>query len=171
VLRVEQHGAAGLDEQADGLGDHRAVLVLVHLQHVPRVQVPALAHHGDHRGLAVQQRPQAVVLFGPSAAAARHAERRHLRRPQTPLADLLEEGRVLRIAQRVAALDVVHARRVQGLGDLQLVVQGQADRLALRAVPQRRVVRLDSRCAGVHDSLPSCGPPARRAHGTHEKKP
>ena len=55
-----------------------------------------------------------------------------------------EEGLVLGVAQRVAALDVVHAQAVQGLGDQQLVLQRQADALGLRAVAEGRVVDLDS---------------------------
>ena len=87
---------------------------------------------------------------GLGVAAARHAEGGDLRVLQVEPGDLAEEGLVLGVAERIAALDVVDAERVEALGDQELVLKAQADPQRLRAVTQRRVVSKNSRTFGCH---------------------
>ena len=62
---------------------------------------------------------------------------------QLQLPGALEKLLVLGIRARPAAFDVVDAQLVQLLGNEQLVVHGERDGLALRAVPERGVERLN----------------------------
>ena len=66
---------------------------------------------------------------------------------QRQLADFLEILEVLGIGQRIAALDEIDAQLVEPLGDVQLVLQGEVDALALAAVAQGGVVDVDA-CHG-----------------------
>jgi hypothetical protein len=65
---------------------------------------------------------------------------------QLHLPHVAEERHVLRVGEREAALDVVHAEVVQFPGDQQLVLERKVEPLALRAVAQGRVVDLDAGC-------------------------
>ena len=57
--------------------------------------------------------------------------------------DPLKELGVLRIRERIAALDEIEAELVEPAGDEQLVLQREVDAFALGAVAERRVVELD----------------------------
>src|SRR5207253_1818417 len=74
---------------------------------------------------------------------ARHAEGANLRLLQRQLCRSLEILGILCVARRVAAFDEIDADLVEALRDLQLVLQREADALALRTVAEGGVVDLD----------------------------
>ena len=94
--------------------------------------------------LGVEQRLEAGILGRRYALAARHAEGGDPGVTQRQLADFLEILEVLGIGERITALDEVHAQLVEAARDVQLVLQGEVDALALAAVPQGRVVNVDA---------------------------
>ena len=97
-----------------------------------------------------------VDLAGRAAGGAEGHERGRL---QLELGDgAPEELLVLRVGLRVAALDPGDAEPVELLGHLELVLDGEADPLELRAVAQRRVedlyvARERRSCAQLHPVL------------------
>jgi hypothetical protein len=153
VLGVEDRFPPAGGHQGDGLGDHGQVLVGPGLEHVAHVHVPALADECHHRGLAGQQGEHALVRFGRGVLAAGHAEGGQAGVFQAELPHVAEERLVLGVAQRVAALDVVHAQLVQPFGHQQLVFQAQRDPFALGAVAERRVVNPYAPVVVSHISL------------------
>ena len=62
---------------------------------------------------------------------------------------LAETPTVLRIRPRPSPFDHVDPESIQSMGNAQLVVDREGDVLALRAVAQRRVEKLDD--GGVHE--------------------
>src|SRR5438128_1288365 len=82
----------------------------------------------------VQQRLDAGVVLRADAFAPRHSERGDAGVLERQLADFLEKLEVLRVRQRVTALDEVHAQLIEPLGDEQLVLQRKIHAFALAAV-------------------------------------
>ncbi len=148
VLGVVEHLAAGLPTVGHRVGDHAQVLIKGSAEDLAHVQVPRLADDGDDRRLGVEQRLEASVLGGLDALAAGHAEGGNASVPQRNLADFLEVLEVFRVGQRIAALDEVHAEFIEAARDVQLVLQGEVDTLALAAVAQGGVVDVDARHDG-----------------------
>src|SRR5207249_6184812 len=111
------------------------------------VQRPQFADERHRRRLRRQERAEVGILLGPHAGLARGAEGHELRVAQREGTRAPEELRVLGIGARPAALDVVHAEAVEQPRDLQLVVDREAEPLALRAVAQRRIEEVD---LGLH---------------------
>src|SRR5262249_19365870 len=90
-----------------------------------------------------EQALQVRVVLGAGAGLARASERRELRAAQRERARAPEELRVLGVRGRPSALDVVDAEVVEQPRDLQLVLDREAEPLALCPVPKRRVEELD----------------------------
>src|SRR3989304_3299697 len=107
-----------------------------------------------------QDFPKMVTTGGPAATPARGVAGAPGPRPGRPgppgrpeggdlrdlehgVLDAAEEAQALRIGAGPAALDVVHAERVQTLGDANLVFHGEGDALALGAVAEGRAGTLD----------------------------
>src|SRR5262249_34919916 len=86
---------------------------------------------------------------GADALAARHAEGHDLRVLEREFAGFLEVLEVLRVGQRVTALDVVHAQFVEPAREEQFVLQGEVDAFALAAVAEGGVVDLNARHGGT----------------------
>src|SRR5439155_19673046 len=84
------------------------------------------------------------VLGGSDALTARHAESSDSGMLQRQLADFLEILEILRVRQRVTALDEIDAQLIQPLGDEQLVLKGEVDAFPLAAVAERGVVDRDA---------------------------
>ena len=80
-----------------------------------------------------------IVLFGRRVRPAGHAEGPELRAGKLHGLHAVEELLVLRIGQRVAALDVVDPQPVEFLGYQNLVLEAEDDALHLGTVPQRGV--------------------------------
>src|SRR5205823_4431657 len=106
------------------------------------------------RRLGVEEFFQQLVVLGLDAAAAGHAERGDLRVLELQLADVAEEGGVLRVGAGEAALDVIDAELVELLGDEKLVLEREVEPLALRAVAEGGVVDFDAACCVSHDAVP-----------------
>src|SRR3990170_359587 len=90
-----------------------------------------------------QDFPKMVTAGGPDSGPPGRPEGGDLRNLEHGVLDAAEEAQVLRIGAGPPALDVVHAERVQALGDANLVFHGEGDALALGAVAEGRVVHLD----------------------------
>src|SRR5690606_25457837 len=89
-----------------------------------------------------QDRLHVLVIFDGDAGPPRHAEGGEPGGLQVEALGHLEELGVLRIGTGPPALDVVEAELVEALANLDLVLNGERNSLALGPVPQRRVVKL-----------------------------
>src|SRR5690606_23971297 len=99
------------------------------------VEIPRLADERRSLSAGFDQMLQVRVLLAGDVLAPGAAERRQLR-PQVQLAYALEELDVLAVAARIAAFDIVDAKRIELERDLDFVFRSQADAFALRAVAQ-----------------------------------
>ena len=91
-----------------------------------------------------EQRLQAGVGFGLGALAAGHAEGADLGPLQAQRADPLKVLKILLVRGGIAALDVIEPDAVEPLGQRELVLEREADALALGAVAERGVVDFDA---------------------------
>ena len=167
VLAVEEHPPAVRDEEGDGVGHHRQVLLQRRPQRLADVPDVGLGDQAHDRRPGVEQGPDLQVVLHPDAGLAGGPEGDQLGVPQLELgAGAGEELGVLGQRTRPAALDEPHADLVQQPGDGELVGHGVADALALGAVAQRRVEDVEVGRAGGHRDLPGgcCRP-------EHEKDP
>ena len=103
------------------------------------MEVPALAEDGDDGRAGLDERVHVAVFFHRILGEARGAEGGEFGVLEIQLAGAREEVLVLGIAAGPAAFNVINTELVQLLGDDELVVHGERDRLALRAVPERGV--------------------------------
>ena len=158
VLGVEEDRPAGLLGQADRVADHRQVLVQVGPQDRANVEVPGLAHQGHGLGAGVEHAAEAGVVLGRCADPPGHPERHRPGMGERLAREFPKDRLVLRIAGGVPRLDVIDAQVVEAAGDVDLVLEAEVHALALRAVPQRRIVHGDA-CHGLCLVWPD-GPPA-----------
>ena len=166
VLGVEHDAPAMAFQVGHRVADHAQVLLERGQQRARDLFVPRLPHDGDHGGLACQQVGQALVVGGRHALLAGRAERGHLRMLERHGAHALEEGDVLGIRRRKAALYEVDAELVEPRDDAQLVLQRQRHAFALLSVPQRAVVGEDSIQAACILSAASSSSGGWKAAGT-----
>ena len=144
VLHVDEHQAALAAQELDGIGDHRLALVERGLQRLGHVVLGALGDDAHGRCLRLDEVAQSGVVVDLAARPAGRAEGDERARRQVELdRGTGEELDVLRVGARPAALDVVHAERVELLGDAQLVLDRGRDALDLQAVAEGRVEDLD----------------------------
>jgi len=145
VLGVEEDAASLAGQEPDGVGDHLEVLLEGGLEGPVDVLVVALGDEGDGGGLGVQEGAGEGVLGRLPADPPGGAERDQLgvAEAQFAVGGRAEEGRVVGVGARPAALDEGDAEVVQGAGDAQLVVDRQAEALLLGAVAQGRVVHVE----------------------------
>ena len=127
-------------QMAHGVRDHPAVFRRVDAEDVGDVQTPAFAEDRHHGRLGREQLRNLRVFFHGEVCAARAAEGGELRAAEASRLGGVEKGGVLRVGPGPAALDVVHAERIEFFGDAQLVQHAKVDALALRAVAQGGVV-------------------------------
>ena len=104
------------------------------------MQIPALTDQRDHRSLGSQQSLDVGVVLRLGAFFQGGAKSGDFRFLELHLAGALEESLIFGVRAGPAALDVMHAELVQPLGNLQLVIDGIRDALALGAVTQGRVI-------------------------------
>ena len=154
MLGVVDHALALADEKGDRLVDHAQVLVAAHVQHGAQVQTPGLADDGDHRRGGVGQHPQAGVGGGDDALAARHAEGHQHGVTQRLALHAREEGGLLGVRGRKAALDEVQPELVELERDAHLLVDRDRQALLLHAVAQGRVVDRNAAAGHVDRPLP-----------------
>ena len=126
VLGVVDHVAAHLAQVGDRLADHRQVFFERNAQHFGHVEIVRLADDRDDGRLRLDERLHAGVVGRLHALAARHAERAQPAVLQRLGGDALKELGVLRIRERVAALDEVEAELIEPPGDEQLVLQAKS---------------------------------------------
>ena len=164
MLGVVDHAPPRRAQEGHRLADHRQVLFQAHLQRLANVQPPRLAEDHHHRRLGGHEGLQRRILLYGTALATGGAEGRQARSPRqlAPLHGFEELG-VARVRTRPTALDQVDPEAGQGLGDGQLVADGEADPLTLGTVAQGGVQQLDPRprqLATIHNR---CAPPSARA--------
>ena len=150
VLGVVHHELAVCLQMRDRVGDHREILLGRRLQHFADVQEPGFAEDGDDGRGGVEQEAHLIVPARLDVFPARGAEGRERARGGTCDASPARRTRCPWVRAGPAALDVVHAERVEPLGDPQLVGDRERDALALRAVAQGRVVDFDDVGARGH---------------------
>jgi hypothetical protein len=143
VLAVVDHALALSAQERDRVGDHREVLLGVHLRHLLQVQPPRLADQAADRREGVGQQAQGRVGVGVGAAPAGHAERDHLGVAERLALEQGEELGLLGVGAREAGLDELPAEPVDGVRHAQLLLDGERHPLTLHAVAQGRVVDLD----------------------------
>ena len=131
---------AVLLEIADRLADHREVFFGRRADYLAHVQRPRFAHERDHGRVGLHQHVDLRIVLALRVCAPRAAEGGDLRVLEFSLGRFREEIHVLRVRPRPAAFDVMHAERIEPLGDADLVRARKRDAFALRAVAQRRVV-------------------------------
>ena len=117
VLGVEQHALADPDQIGDRLADHLQVLLARGLHDLLHVQHRGLADERADGSEAAGQHGQALVLLGGHAAAAGHPEGDDLGDLQALVGEQLEELLLLRVRDREAGLDHVHAEGVERVHD------------------------------------------------------
>ena len=143
VLGVVEDLAAGALQERHRIGDHRHIFLAAHAEHLGHMEGRRLADDRDHGRAGGEQGLHAGILRGGHAAAAGHPKGADLRSLQPQAAGLLEVLGVFGVRERVAALDVVHARVVEPPGDGELVLEREVHAFALRAVAERGVVDFD----------------------------
>mmetsp|Transcript_16943 Transcript_16943/g.45605 ORF Transcript_16943/g.45605 Transcript_16943/m.45605 type:complete len:254 (+) Transcript_16943:1314-2075(+) len=142
VLSIVDHVPPLAMQHVHGLANHVEVLLEGDTEHLGDVEVPGLAHDRARGRLGAQERKHARVVLGANPSPAGHAKGAHAGVAQVEGLDALEEGDVLLVGERVAALDEVEAHFVEALCDLELVVEREAHPFPLSAVAQRRVIHL-----------------------------
>ena len=135
-------------QELDGFENHVQVFFVRDAQNLGHMKIPGLPHNGNRRPPAAedcfQQGLHAGVILGGHSLSSCHAEGADCAVFQIQLPHLLKVLRILRIAQRVATLHIVHANLVQPGRNLQLVLEGEAHAFSLRAVTEGGVVDLDA---------------------------
>ncbi len=141
VLAVDEHPAAIGDEVAHRVRHHGEVLLQRGVQGAEDVLVMALRDDADHLGGRVQQRLHLRVLRSGGAHLAGGAEGHQFRVLQLQFTTGCgsEEGGVVGVCARPAALDEPESQLVQVARDLQLVADTQLQALLLGTITQGRV--------------------------------
>ena len=143
VFRVVDDKLAVVFQELHRVADHGQILFRRAAQHFLHVQHGRLAVDGDDGRFRFDEQAHLVVRFHRHAFFARRAERREAGVLEFLLLGLRKELDVLGIAARPAAFDVMNSKRVQLLGDAELVRHRKVDAFALRTVAQSRVVDFD----------------------------
>ncbi|GAA4311490.1 hypothetical protein GCM10023162_17070 [Klenkia terrae] len=170
VLAVDEHPPAVADQEGDGVGHHRQVLLRRGAQGVPDVPQVGLGDQADHRGAGVQQRPHLGVVLDRHPGLAGGPERDQHGVPQLQLgAGPGEELGVLGQRPGPPALDVGDPDVVEQPGDGELVGHRVRDALALGTVAQGGVEDLDDGADG--GLLLGHGVPLGGCAGPDTKKP
>ena len=99
--------------------------------------MPTRQTTGAKRGDEHRQR---LVVLGLPVAAPGHAEGGDRRLLELQLGELLEELGLLRVGAGEAGLDQLHAERVEGLDDLELLAHRERHALAAHAIAKGGVV-------------------------------
>src|SRR5947209_18080670 len=123
------------------------------------MQIPCLAEDRNRGRPRFDQLAQVRVRLRRVAGEAGGPERGELGVLQLQVARTGEEFAVLRVRPRPSALDVVDAEVIEFLRNDELVVHGERDGFALRAVPEGRVERVNSHLLAARAGE-SCGTPA-----------
>ena len=149
VLGVEEHPLPLRAQVADGVADHREVLLERGAQRQLDVPVVGLGDQRDdrRRRCRAARRPAGRRRPGrPARRVAPKAASVACRRSSSSRGAAEELG-VLGVRARPAALDVADAEPVELARDRQLVGDGEVEPLLLGAVAQRRVVDVEA-CVG-----------------------
>ena len=128
---------------ADGFGDEDEVLVVGDAEGAFDVEVPGLAEDGDDGGAGFDEGADVAVLMDGVLGEARAAECREPGVVQGEFGGALEELLVFGVAAGPAALNVIDTQLIELLGNDELVVHGERDGLALRAIAESGVEGMD----------------------------
>ena len=143
VLGVVDDFLAVILDVADGFGDEDEVFFVGDAERAFDVKVPGLAEDGDDGSAGFDQGADVAVFVHGILGEAGAAEGGELGVVQVEFGGALEELLVLGVAAGPAALNVINTELVQLLGNDELVVHGERDGLALRAVPESGVEGMD----------------------------
>src|SRR5262245_25358697 len=108
------------------------------------MQVPGLAKNGHYGSIRINEGLNIAVVFNPAVLRVSGASKsRHPGMLQRQLRNSLEERHVLEVRSGPTTFNVVDAKLVQLVRNVELVINRKGDVFALRTVTQRRVVNLD----------------------------
>ena len=164
VLGIEHHMPASRLQVGHRLADHAQVLFERRLQRALHLGVPRLPDDSDHRRPARDEVGQPGILGSGDALLAGGTKGRDLGVLQIHSRHFAEEGHVLGVRRREAALNVVDAELVETPHDGELVGQRERDALALLPIAQGGVVGVDARRGHrcLPESLVGCHYSARK---------
>jgi hypothetical protein len=143
VLGVEDHLAAGAHAPGHAVGDHREILRPRGLEDALDMQRRPLPHERHGRRGRVDQRAEIAVGLRAAARAPGAAECHRAGIREAQAGEPAKDFGVLGIGPRPTRLDVRDSDAIQLARDLELVVDGERDSLALRAVTESSIVQLD----------------------------
>ena len=143
MLGVVDDFLAVVLDVAHGFGDEDEVFVVGDAEGAFDVEVPGLAEDGDDGRAGFDEGAHVAVLVHGILGEAGAAEGGEPRVVQFQLGGALEELLVLGVAARPAALNVIDTELIEFLGNNELVVHGERDGLALRAIPESGVEGID----------------------------
>src|SRR5581483_7262396 len=144
MLGIVDHFFAVILQVADGLGDDFEVFFQRDTERALHVKVPALAEDRNCGRAGFDQGLHVAVLVDPVLGKARGTEGGEARvRELQFLRGAREEFLVFRIGTRPAAFNIIDSQLIQFLRNDELVIHGERDGLALRAVPESGIERED----------------------------
>ena len=131
-------------EIAHRVGDHVQVFVEGRAEDVFDVKVGGLAEDGDSGGLSVDEQLNLGVCLDRGVGAAGGAKGGHPGMLEGNVPYPVEIVHVLGVRAGPAALDVVDAKFIEALRNLQFVFDGQGDAFVLCAVAEGGVIDKDA---------------------------
>jgi hypothetical protein len=140
MLRVVKHFAPFAFQIAHRIADHREIFLRRDFENMRDMQRPGLADHADHRRLRIQQRFYLRVFFDLGVSATRHTESRKFSVLPSPLRRFREKLRVLRIAPRPTAFDVVDSELIELFRHANFIEHRERNSCALRSVAEGCIV-------------------------------
>ena len=143
VFGVVDDELAVVFEKFHGVADHREIFFGRAAQDFLHVQHGGLAVDRDDGRAGFDEQAHLVVLLDGHAFLARRAEGRELGVLEFLLLRLRKELDVLGIGTWPAAFNIMNTKRIELLGDAELVRDREIDAFALTAVAQGRVVDFD----------------------------
>ncbi|MPM41780.1 hypothetical protein SDC9_88439 [bioreactor metagenome] len=100
------------------------------------MEVPALAEDGDTGGACMNQALQVRIVLGFGISSAGRTEGNQFGVLQGQILGAEEKFQILWIRAGIPSLDETDPQRIQGLDDLELILDGEADALGLAAIAQ-----------------------------------
>ena len=135
MLRVEDHLFAPSLQECDRVADDLEVFLEGDPEDLGDVEVPALSEDGDGRRFRLEEGLDVPAVFGTEPRLAGAPEGGQPGVAEGGSLGHLEEAGVLGVGAGPSPLDVVEPHLVETPGDPQLLLGGEIDVFALRAVP------------------------------------
>ena len=145
MFRIIENLAPFRFQKGDRIANHGEIFRLIHVQDFGDMQIPGLPHNRDHRCLRISQGAHADIISGRTSSTTSHSKSNDLGMLKRQLARSQEILGVFWIRKRIAPFDVIHTDLIQLGGNQQFILQREIDPFTLAAIPECRIVDLDSR--------------------------